>query len=143
MRSVSNRLNHSVRNGFDMKTSVFHVSLTLFGTRSDDTHSTRYKHFKTYRMNQIERFILELDNYVKSYIDSSGLILCEITNIKIIMIKSPAGGCSSNGLTFRENDLKYEQEASNHNNCFFSLFGAEELKIKNRFGEIARGDRRL
>jgi hypothetical protein len=142
VRSVSNRLNHSVRNGFDIKTSVFHVSLTLFGTRSDDTHSTRYKHFKTYRMNQIGRFILELDNYVKSYIDSSGLILCEISNIKIIMIKGPAGGCSSNGLTFRENDLKYEQEASNHNNCFFSLFTAEELKIKNRFGQIARGDRR-
>jgi hypothetical protein len=33
MRSVSNRLNHSIRNGFDMKSSVFHVSLTLFGTR--------------------------------------------------------------------------------------------------------------
>jgi hypothetical protein len=93
-------------------------------------------------MNQIGRFILELDNYVKSYIDSSGLILCEISNIKIIMIKGPSGGCSSSGLTFRENDLKYEQEASNHNNCFFSLFTAEELKIKNRFGQIARCDRR-
>ncbi len=81
MRSVTNRLNHSIRNGFDMKSSVFHVSLTPLGTRSDDSHSTRYKHFKTYRINQISRFILELDNYVKSYIDSSGLILCEITNI--------------------------------------------------------------
>ncbi len=39
-------------------------------------------------------------------------------------------------------DLKYFQEASNHNNCFFSLFTVEELKIKNRNGEIGRGDRR-
>ena len=133
LKAVSNRLSHALRTGFDQK-SVFHVILQLAGTRDDDTHSSRIKEFKSVKISEINKFINELKNYVLKYIDTSGLVLVEITRLKIILMHGPAGGCNPNigGCRYKMDSVLFEQPRSSDNNCFFALFTQEELKIQGR-----------
>jgi hypothetical protein len=132
LKAVSNRLSHALRTGFDKK-KVFHTILQLAGTRGDETHSSRVKEFKSVIITEVNKFINELNSYVLKYIDSSGLVLVvdEITNLKIILIKKPSGGCNANvgGLRHNNNGVLFEQYRSSDNNCFLLLFNAEQLDI--------------